>query len=170
MSEQPKALRLAAALQWPFNNQATQQDAAAELRRLYEENQKLLEALKPALENICAAKLCEFNSMSSRHEMIRLMDAAITAIREAMAEQPAPVAKTHKQQSAERGEPVPSIIQILGHCPECGAKAHHFTSPPAIKPWVGLTEEDIGRCFDAADGTMGSLIAAIEANLREKNA
>ena len=40
-------------------------------------------ALKLALENICAAKLCEFNSMSSRHEMIRLMDAAITAIAKA---------------------------------------------------------------------------------------
>ena len=31
------------------------------------------------------------------------------------AAQPAPV------------QPVPSIIQMLGHCPECGAKAHHFT-------------------------------------------
>ena len=50
---------------------------------------KKTEALKLALENICAAKLCEFNSMSSRHEMIRLMDAAITVIREALAEQPA---------------------------------------------------------------------------------
>lgn len=50
-------------------------------------------------------------------------------------EQPAPVAKPHEQ------EPVPSIIQMLGHCPECGAKAHRFTSPPAQrKP---LTDEDI---------------------------
>ena len=52
-------------------------------------NDKKINALKLALENICAAKLCEFNSMSSRHEMIRLMDAAITAIREARADQPA---------------------------------------------------------------------------------
>ena len=50
---------------------------------------KQTEALKLALENICAAKLCEINSMSSRHEMIRLMDAAITVLREALAEQPA---------------------------------------------------------------------------------
>ena len=27
----------------------------------------------------------------------------------------------------EQQEPVPSIIKLLGHCPECGAKAHHFT-------------------------------------------
>ena len=45
-----------------------------------------------------------------------------------------------------------------------------YTSPPASKPWVGLTDEEIGRCFDSADGTIGSLIAAIEAKLREKNA
>lgn len=48
---------------------------------------RLEKALKLALENICAAKLCEFNSMSSRHEMIRLMDATITAIAKATGEQ-----------------------------------------------------------------------------------
>lgn len=31
------------------------------------------------------------------------------------------------EQPAPAQEPVPSIIQMLGHCPECGAKAHHFT-------------------------------------------
>lgn len=31
------------------------------------------------------------------------------------------------EQPAVQQEPVPSIIQMLGHCPECGAKAHHFT-------------------------------------------
>ena len=48
---------------------------------------RLEKAQKKALENIYAAKLCEFNSMSSRHEMIRLMDAAITAIAKATGEQ-----------------------------------------------------------------------------------
>ena len=92
MTEQPEALRLAEIIGG---------DCAAELRRLHEEVteqgrllsvsaerelallasiDRLEKALKLALENICAAKLCEFNSMSSRHEMIRLMDAAITAI------------------------------------------------------------------------------------------
>ena len=45
------------------------------------------EAMKLALDNICGAKLCEINSMSSRHEMLRLMDEAITALRQAL-EQP----------------------------------------------------------------------------------
>lgn len=44
------------------------------------------ELMRQALEDICAAKLCEFNSMSSRHEMIRLLDKAITALRERLAQ------------------------------------------------------------------------------------
>jgi hypothetical protein len=42
--------------------------------------------MKQALDDICGAKLCEINSMSSRAEMIRLMDKAITALRQAIAE------------------------------------------------------------------------------------
>jgi len=52
-----------------------------------------ISAMKQALDDICGAKLCEVNSMSSRAEMIRLMDKAITALRQAIAE-------------AERQEPV----------------------------------------------------------------
>jgi hypothetical protein len=44
----------------------------------------LRDAAQQALEAICGAKLCEFNSMSSRHEMVRLMDEAITALRKAL--------------------------------------------------------------------------------------
>ena len=46
----------------------------------------LRQAAQQALEDICGAKLCEFNSMSSRQEMVRLMDSAITALRAALAE------------------------------------------------------------------------------------
>jgi hypothetical protein len=42
------------------------------------------EAMKLALDNICGAKLCEINSMSSRHEMLRLMDEAIIALRQVL--------------------------------------------------------------------------------------
>lgn len=38
------------------------------------------------------------------------------------------------------------------------------------KQWVGLTDEDVGQCFEVADGTIGSLIRAIEAKLKERNA
>ena len=105
MTEQPEALRLADILMADtYWSPMLGEKAAAELRRLHEEVteqgrllsmsaerelallariDRLEKAQKKALENICAAKLCEFNSMSSRHEMIRLMDAAITAIAKA---------------------------------------------------------------------------------------
>ena len=51
-------------------------------------------------------------------------------------------------------------------CPVCGELAR---AEPPRKPWVGLTDDEIGRCLDAADGSMGRLIAAIEAKLKEKN-
>lgn len=43
-------------------------------------------AAQQALEDICGAKLCEINSMSSRMEMLRLMDKAIIALKAALAE------------------------------------------------------------------------------------
>jgi len=45
-----------------------------------------ISAMKQALNDICGAKLCEINSMSSRAEMMRLMDKAITALRQAIEE------------------------------------------------------------------------------------
>lgn len=45
----------------------------------------LRQAAQQALDNICSAKLCEINNMSSRHEMVRLMDEAIAALEAALA-------------------------------------------------------------------------------------
>jgi hypothetical protein len=42
--------------------------------------------LGQALSDICAARLCEVNSMSSRHEMVRLMIRATDALRAALAQ------------------------------------------------------------------------------------
>jgi hypothetical protein len=44
------------------------------------------ELMKQVMENICGAKLCEINSMSSRQEMLRLLDKAITALRDRLAQ------------------------------------------------------------------------------------
>ena len=78
--------------------------AAAELRRLHDENEALKAAqyecgfgagccyqaakseadevlLRQVLEDICGAKLCEVNSMSSRAEARRLLDKATNALR-----------------------------------------------------------------------------------------
>lgn len=40
--------------------------------------------LEQALKDICGAKLCEINSMSSRHEMLRLMEKSASALRAAL--------------------------------------------------------------------------------------
>lgn len=48
-----------------------------------------------------------------------------------------------------------------------------YTSPPASKPWVGLTEMDVGDFKGGYQsgriGSFVSLVAAIEAKLKEKN-
>ena len=49
---------------------------------------ELKHAAQRALDDICGAKLCEINSMSSRREMIRLMNRAIDELRSALAQQP----------------------------------------------------------------------------------
>ena len=45
--------------------------------------------VEQVLNDVCGAKLCEVNSMSSRVESRRLLDKATTALRTALAEQPA---------------------------------------------------------------------------------
>jgi hypothetical protein len=49
-----------------------------------------------------------------------------------------------------------------------------FISPSVVeaiskREWVGLTDDEFQACFDHADGTLGSLMYAIEAKLKEKN-
>ena len=46
-----------------------------------------------------------------------------------------------------------------------------YTSPPASKPWVGLTQQDIDIAFDDTQegGGFNEFARAIEAKLREKN-
>jgi len=41
--------------------------------------------------------------------------------------------------------------------------------PAAQRPWVGLTDEEIGMCLDVGDGSMSKIIYAIEAKLKELN-
>ena len=71
---------------------------------------------------------------------------AITAIREALAEQP-----------AQQQEPVAVVSGYYGgQCvilPTNPARLFNsgtalYTSPPASKPWVGLTDEDLAGCDD----------------------
>lgn len=47
-------------------------------------NQNDISIVQRAIDCIHSAKLCEFNSMSSRREQLRLMDEAIAALRSAL--------------------------------------------------------------------------------------
>ena len=111
-------------------------------------------AMKQALDDICGAKLCEINSMSSRAEMIRLMDKAITALQEAIAE-------------AEK-QPV-HASDILQERVDETAKDRH--------EWVGLTDEERKQVRSSAGynqfmtaGEYAEKVQwATEAKLKEKN-
>ena len=71
------------------------------------------ELMQQVMENICGAKLCEINSMSSHREMFRLLDEAIDALRERLAQ--------------------PEDWQYV-------QKLNSFSYP---RPWVGLTDEEV---------------------------
>lgn len=114
---------------------------------------KQTEALKLALE-----ALEESHPEAYRH--------IITAIREALAEQSAqqePVAWMHPDGriwTFGRGFDKSTFTIPL------------YTSPPASKPWAGLTEEDIRPMCkqDWVFDTVKQWAQIIEAKLREKNA
>ena len=119
------------------------------------ETNDLRKAAEMALEDICGAKLCEVNSMSSRAEMLRLMDKAAEALRQALAE---PVLYMDSKQMPE-GMPdwKPGMV---------------FPKPK--REWVGLTDEERHDVLEDATGDGGhvyydTLFRTIEAKLKEKN-
>ena len=137
---------------------------------------KKTQALKLALEalNKCDAALAEELSAwdidPPLHHVLEASNAcgpAITAIREALAEQPA------------QQEPVawanPGDLQNFDMKVRTNGGPLHtvplYTSPPASKPWVGLTQQDIDIAFDDTQegGGFNEFARAIEAKLREKN-
>jgi hypothetical protein len=118
--------------------------------------------MKQALDDICGAKLCEVNSMSSRAEMIRLMDKAITALRQAIAE-------------AEKQEPV-AWREVAGKTTHYYDYNEDGRGEPLYlhRKWVGLTDQeikDIREDFTYNDEEFNEWGFAkdIEAKLKEKN-
>ena len=88
--------------------------------------------------------------------------AAYHAIREALAEQPA------------QQEPVAWKDRTYGnlHHQDFGNSIPLYTSPPARKPWVGLTDEEwqeIDASLNGKRDLARIFVGAIEAKLREKN-
>jgi hypothetical protein len=136
---------------------------------------KQTEALKKVLTELCWYEEAGLGRIST-------CDAIHTA-REALAEQPAPVAKPHEQ------EPIAYLHQC-GKKPELkelsfkknepllaakGYKAIPLTSPPAQHTWVGLTDEELEQAWRSLDYTVSweqhriDIARVIEAKLKEKN-
>jgi len=103
------------------------------------------EALKLALEALECA-------LSDHRPYIVQCKEAITAIKEALAQEQEPVANYCKE-----------CLTYNGHHEGCS----HYTTPPQ-RTWQGLTNEDISEVVRGTHNT-GSFVRAIEAKLREKN-
>ena len=88
---------------------------------------------------------------------------AMTAVNEALAEQPA------------QQQPVGKVNELFDEAviEQCGFDRELlvYTSPQPSKPWVGLTQQDIDIAFDDTQegGGFNEFARAIEAKLREKN-
>lgn len=133
-------------------------------------NTKQTEALKLALE---ALEIEE--SQTAYHG--RWLTTAITAIREALTEQPA-------QQEKPYGWKVYGVNSLLvGEFAEVDAKAEAkriggtciafplYTSPQPSKPWVGLTDgEELKLAQDSMGKSRHWLVAEVADKLWEKNA
>jgi len=94
---------------------------------------------------------------------INKVGAAMSALREALAEQPAPVPEAHKQ------EPVGYFsVNDYGRWEENEGTYGEplYTAPP--KQWVGLTDDDYEELLRTRDWGV-YLIEAVEAKLKEKN-
>jgi hypothetical protein len=90
-----------------------------------------IEAMKQALDALEYVWGSEYTGTKA----LKKSKLAIDALRQAI-------------EQSEQMQPVPSIIQMLGHCPECGAKAHNFTAPPPRQP---LFDTDTQRALDIYD-------------------
>ena len=125
------------------------------------------DTLKLALEALDHNSL--FTSLMPGYDG-RIIEKAYKAINKSLAEQPTPVEDPHKQQ-----EPVAWMWKdgTVTTDPDRadGTWTPLYTSPPASKPWVGLTQQDIDIAFDDTQegGGFDDFARAIEAKLKEKN-
>ena len=137
------------------------------------------EALKLALEAIEAC-LSAGTEAEDQDASDKLCDAR-AAIREALSEQPTVKDCLTVEQPAQQQEPVAYIHRQGNHwevserflCDDEKARGWTeeplYTSPPASKPWVGLTDKEFQWIYDNGR-TPAGMMELTEAKLREKNA
>ena len=131
----------------------------------------LRKAAEMALEDICGAKVCEVNSMSSRAEMLRLMDKAAEALLQALAQsEQEPVA--WRNAALRLGEDLYSVgpdgyYDMTASQWLDWALSVVNTAPPK-REWVGLTDEERQEIVKKEVYWSG-IARAIEDKLKEKN-
>ena len=88
----------------------------------------------------------------------------------ATAQQQEPVAYASDVEFDDETEIIPA--EQKGKLGTAGLRIPLYIKPPASKPWVGLTQQDIDIAFDDTQegGGFNEFARAIEAKLREKNA
>ena len=122
------------------------------------------ELMQQALDALCDI----IPANANRKEIDRIQHAAITALRERLA------------QPAQQEPVLETVYETIVHWDEGGGKRSRrelarrivalFTAPPQ-RTWVGLTDEDIEIAFDDTQegGGFDDFARAIEAKLKEKN-
>jgi hypothetical protein len=107
------------------------------------------ELMKQVMENICGAKLCEINSMSSRQEMERLLDKAIDSLRDRLA-QPERYGSEHYR--------------------DMYLKVRDELAALQQRQWVGMTRENMAELRRAGLHSISDKAFEVIANfLKEKN-
>ena len=109
---------------------------------------------------LCNATICLKKSLSIIQE----------ALPEQSAQQQEPVAYASDVEFDDETEIIPA--EQKGKLGTAGLRIPLYIKPPASKPWVGLTQQDIDIAFDDTQegGGFDDFARAIEAKLREKNA
>lgn len=135
---------------------------------------KTQEALKLALE---ALESCTPGDYSTGHVIEpsydeQAVEQAITALREALAEQTALLA-ANKDLQNHFDALMNDYKKLSALCSSQGTRLMEYESShePESKPWVGLTDEEVDECYywKGRQWTTDELVRHVEAKLREKN-
>jgi hypothetical protein len=124
------------------------------------------EALKLALEALETELAVDMTNGAEVGEAAELMCEAIIAIKQALAAQPAvqePVATV----TSESGNP--DVTMSWWHEPPLPVGTNLYTTPPAQRQWVGLTDAEVMQTMSGDWTSQFYFARAIETKLKEKN-
>ena len=131
------------------------------------------EALKLALEALETELAVDMTNGAEVGEAAELMCEAITAIKQALAAQPAPVQQVAATITISRRGAVNTIDNHFEDCvrdwPDGEYKLVLATPPAAQRQWVGLTDAELMQTMSGDWTSQFYFARAIEAKLKEKN-